>query len=173
MNGKREAGFGGRCPEGLATQRIFGAIFDALARAEVFAGVARADACPFKASDGFAALEEEVRHADVLAAPSVDEAALDAPDQGDLRRQRIVAARIDHRPEIVHVAADAGEILGEGREDAARRRLRQIARIVGNREADARHDGFAFGCLHRQRGVVGDVVDFFALEPVAQDQAGY
>ena len=46
--------------------------------------------------------------------------------------------------------------------------LRQIARVVSDRVADARDVDIPFRLLDRERGVVGDVKNILVLELVAQ-----
>ena len=104
----------------------------------VFASIAGTVARALEAAHRLTALEEQVGHADILAAPTLDVAALHAADQGDLVGDGIVAAPIGDRPDVVHVAADAREVLRERGEDAGCRRLRQVAGVVSDRVADAR-----------------------------------
>ena len=89
-----------------------------------------------KAPDRLAALVEEIEQAHVLAAPSADDAAGGAPHRRDLVIHGIVGARLADRADEAHVAAEAGQVLGDGVVDARGRPLLVVARIVGERVAE-------------------------------------
>ena len=50
----------------------------------------------------------------------------------------VVAAEVDRRTQIVHVAAEAGEILAEAQQQTAGRALVVVERVVGQAVADER-----------------------------------
>ena len=98
----------------------------------------------------------------------VDGAALRAPDQGDLVGDRIITTGVDNGPDVVHVAAKAGQVLRERRENTTGRRVRYVSRVVSNGVTDAGDVGDTGGLLHGKRGIVGHVIDLLALESIAQ-----
>src|SRR5947208_240428 len=85
---------GASSAERLAAERIPAAVLHPLAGHGVFAGIAGTVPCPLESPDRLAALEEQIGHADVLAAPAVDEAALRASHQGDLIGERVIGTAV-------------------------------------------------------------------------------
>src|SRR5262245_8251087 len=108
---KREADFCRRRPEQFAAEGVLRTVGDPLTRRRAFAGIARAVSGPLEAANCLAALEEQVAQAQVFAAPAGDVAGLAAANQSDLVGDGIVGPSIDHGADVVHVAAETGEIL--------------------------------------------------------------
>ena len=140
--------------------------------------IARADACGLEAAEAVAALEEAVVDADRVAVPAADVAGrtLNADDPG--WRDAIVPARISLGLHIVHVAADAGEVLTQGAGPAARRPDRIVGVVhlkrIARRRVDVAADLVAQGRRAAAAGVAiaGRDDDFVGLQEVAHAEGG-
>src|SRR5690606_11671548 len=83
--------------------------------------VARAHAGRLEAAEGVSALEEAVVDPDRIAVPTANVAGLALEADHPVWTDAIVPGGVRLGPDVVHVAADAGEILTQGGGPAARR----------------------------------------------------
>src|SRR5205085_1861361 len=98
--------------------------------------------------------EEIVHHQHLLAAPAGDIAALRAHHAGEVAAERVIVAHVLGGPQESHIAAEAGEILAQLRNNAVGRQLVVVERVVSHRFAGG-GDQLASsgrGLPHRQRG---------------------
>src|SRR6185437_3177940 len=98
--------------------------------------VARTDAGGREAAHQVRTHLEVVEHAQLLTAPAVQDAALQAQHADDVGEELVVVAGISGGADEIHVAADTGEILLEFEIKPAGRALGVVERIVGQRIAD-------------------------------------
>ena len=152
--GKREANFCRRRPEGLTAERITGY------------RITRADAGRSEATDRLAAFEEVVDRPDILAIPAHDVSANRPPYERDLLRYRIIPPTLRDGAQVVDRAAHACEILSEREVKAARGILAVVTRIIDERVANRGGDCSTGDFPHSKRSSRLQIIDVFEDEGV-------
>src|SRR5215212_3652344 len=100
--------------------------------------VARTDAVRRKTANQVRTHLEVIQHAQLAAAELVQHAALEMDQANDIGDQRGVVLRVDRRLDVLHVAADTGEVLLPVDQQAVGRVLVVVQRVVVQRVADRR-----------------------------------
>src|SRR3569833_120323 len=93
--------------------------------------IARTDAARGEAANQVRTHLEMIQHAQVLAAPARDVAALQLEHADDIRNDFVVGPHFAGGAQEVHVAADAGEVLLQFGIETAGRALVVVERVVG------------------------------------------
>src|SRR6185312_10252277 len=100
--------------------------------------VARTDAVRSKAANQVRTHLEVIEHAQFAATELVQHAALEVDQADDIGNQRGVVLRVDRRLDVLHVAADTGEVLLPVDQQAVGRVLVVVQRVVVQRVTDRR-----------------------------------